>query len=134
LAQTGDEVNAPTLLAEPVSHIQGDAGQSNISFYSEWISGSWLLSVGKTIQREIRRSPTPVPTASQAVSAATYLIKIANWNRTSQDIKRTLTAAFDAGDYPNCIKNLKAQCIEPSLYIDSLDKVGSCSILEGIFN
>lgn len=65
-----------------------------------------------------------VQMTTQAVSASISLAKIVNWDGKSRDIRQTLTATFDAEDYLNCIKNLKAQDIEPLSYIDSLDKVG----------
>lgn len=76
-------------------------------------------------------SPVLVPMTTQAVSASIFLIRVVNWDGTSQDIGQALIAAFDANDYLDCVKNLRAQNIEPLSYIDSLDKVGSCSILEG---
>ena len=54
-----------------------------------------------------------------------YLRDVAEWDGTSQGITRTLTAAFEAGDYLDRVKNLKTLEINPQLYIDSLDKVGS---------
>jgi len=99
----GDADNAPTLLAERVPRIEGDAG--------------------RTVRREIQRPPIPVLAATQAVSAANYLIKIVDWDGTSQDIEQVLTAAFDAKDYLECIKDLRARNIEPLSYINSLDKI-----------
>ena len=84
-----------------------------------------------TIRQEIQQPLIPVPTTSQAVSTLISLIKAVDWDGTSQDIKQVLTAAFDAEDYLDCIKNLRVRNIEPLSYIDGLDKVGSCSILEG---
>ena len=52
-------------------------------------------------------------------------MNVARWDGTSEDINRTLVAAFEAEDYVDCIKNLRAQNIDPLSYIDSLDKVGS---------
>ena len=60
---------------------------------------------------------------THAASASISLMKIVNWDGTSQDINQALTAAFDAKDYRDCIKNLHSQGIEPLSYIDSLDKV-----------
>ena len=73
----------------------------------------------------------PVPATSHAVSAETCLIKIVNWDGKSQDIKQVLTAAFNAEDYLDCIKNLRARNVNPLSYIDSLDRVGSSPILWG---
>ena len=61
-------------------------------------------------------------------SASIFLKKVANWDGKTQDIYRTLAAAFEAADYLDCIKNLRARNIDPLSYINSLDKVGSCSI------
>ena len=72
----------------------------------------------------------PIPT--QAVSASISLIRVAAWDGTSQDIKQELTSAFDAMDYLDCIKNLRERNIDPVSYINSLDRVSSCSIfMEG---
>ena len=61
------------------------------------------------------------------VSALTFLKKIANWDgRSSQDIVEALNAAFAAEDYPGCIKNLKGRGIDPTAYINNLDKVRHC--------
>jgi len=73
----------------------------------------------------MQRPPIPVPETSQVVSAAIHLTKIVNWDGTSQDIKQVLTTAFEAKDYLDCIKNLRAQDVDPLSYINSLDKVGS---------
>jgi len=69
-----------------------------------------------------------IQATSQASPTATCLIKIANWDGEFQDIQGVLTTAFDAKDYLDCIKNLRAQNVDPLSYIDSLDKVGSPSI------
>ena len=55
-------------------------------------------------------------------------MKVANWDGESRDIGQALTAAFQADDYLECIKNLRARKIEPLSYINNLDKVSSCSI------
>ena len=64
------------------------------------------------------------------LSAAISLMKIANWDGKSQDIIQVLVIAFETNDYLDCIRNLQAQNIEPLSYINSLDKVSSCSILK----
>lgn len=76
--------------------------------------------------------PVPVRKSTQAVSAAMseFLDKIFHWDASSEDIKQVLTAAFNAKDYRDCIENLRMRNIEPLSYINSLDKVGSCSIFE----
>lgn len=65
---------------------------------------------------------------SWPTSASISLMKIVNWDGTSHDIEQVLVAAFDADDYPDCIKVLQEQRIDPILYIDNLDKVSSYSI------
>jgi hypothetical protein len=61
--------------------------------------------------------------------AVIFLRMIANWDRKSPDINSVLTSAFEADGYPDCIKDLKAQNIDPLSYINSLDTVCSYSIL-----
>jgi hypothetical protein len=73
--------------------------------------------------------PVPVTPTGQSHSAAKFLSDVAKWDGTSQGITRTLTTAFEAGDYLNRVKNLEALQIDPRSYIDNLDKVGSYSIL-----
>lgn len=65
----------------------------------------------------------PVPVTGHAASASVFLMEVVNWDGKPQ-VSRALTAAFDAEDYLECIKNLHARHIEPQLYINSLDKVG----------
>jgi len=72
--------------------------------------------------------PGPVATTAGSVSASNYLIKVARWNGRSQEIHEALTAAFDAEDYLECIKDLRARRIDPVSYINNLDKVSSFSI------
>ena len=62
-------------------------------------------------------------------SASVFLEQVANWDGKTQDVYRALTAAFEAADYLDCIKNLRARNIDPPSYINSLDKVSSYSIL-----
>ena len=50
-------------------------------------------------------------------------MKIVNWDETSQDIERALVTALEADDYLDCIKDLKAQGVDPLSYIENLDKV-----------
>ena len=63
-----------------------------------------------------------------SVATSSYLRLIANGNLTSpQAITTTLTNAFGATDYTQCVRNL---ChadvgIDPQSFIDGLDKVGS---------
>ena len=63
--------------------------------------------------------------------ASISLMEVANWDGKSQDIYQVLTAAFNAQDYLDCIKNLRARNIDPLSYINSLDKVGSLPFLNG---
>ena len=74
--------------------------------------------------------PNPVATTVDSVSASSFLKKVANWDGRSQEIHEVLTAAFEAEDYLECIKDLRARRIEPSLYINKLDKVSPSSIPE----
>jgi hypothetical protein len=71
----------------------------------------------------------PVTTTGHSLSASIPLLKVANWDGTSQGIAQTLTAAFEADDYLHLVKNLKALDIDPQSYINNLDKVSSCPIL-----
>lgn len=63
------------------------------------------------------------------VSASIWLNKLISWDGGSQDINQVLTAAFGAGDYLDCIKDLRARGIDPLSYINSLDKVRTLLIL-----
>lgn len=65
----------------------------------------------------------PLTMASQTNSASASLEKVANWDGKSQDIYQVLITAFEAKDYPECIKNLRAIGVDPKSYINSLDKV-----------
>lgn len=56
---------------------------------------------------------------------------VANWDGKSQGIDQVLTAAFNAEDYLECIKDLRARNVDPLSYVNSLDKVGSLSFLNG---
>lgn len=77
--------------------------------------------------------PVPVAATTRTTSASISLIKVASWDGKSQNITQALIAAFEADDYLDCVKNLQAQNIEPLSYINSLDKVDSCSILHTQF-
>ena len=61
------------------------------------------------------------------ISASVSLMEVVNWDGESQDTARVLASAFDADDYLDCINDLQRRNIEPLLYIDGLDKVGSLS-------
>ena len=65
--------------------------------------------------------------ATESVSALSLLKKIASWDGTSQDDIEVLNAAFAAEDYRDCIKNLKERGIDPTAYINNLDKVCPCA-------
>lgn len=67
--------------------------------------------------------------SAEPVSASVSLKKIADWDGNSRDIHQVLVAAFEASDYKSCVKDLRAQNIEPMSYINNLDKVGFRSIL-----
>ncbi|KAF9649192.1 hypothetical protein BDM02DRAFT_3186490 [Thelephora ganbajun] len=71
--------------------------------------------------------PLPVVMATDTVSAKTSLMRIVSWDGKSQNIYQVLTTAFEAKDYLDCIKDLRAQNIDPPSYINSLDKVSSHS-------
>jgi len=60
---------------------------------------------------------------NDSTTASTFLMKVANWDGESRDIDQVLTAAFNASDYLDCIKDLQARQIEPLSYINNLDKV-----------
>jgi len=77
-------------------------------------------SVENTIRRGVQ---PPVPTIPRSTSASILLMKISKWAGTSQDVSQVLTAAFDADDYPDRIRDLRARNIEPLSYINGLDKV-----------
>ena len=75
-----------------------------------------------------KTSPIPTTTTVESISTAISLTKVANWDGKSQEIHKKLITAFGAKDYTECIRNLRAQQIEPRLYINNLDKVSSYSI------
>lgn len=77
--------------------------------------------------------PTAQPNAKSAAGGSDYpatsasklLTVVANWDGKSRDISQVLAAAFKADHYLSCVKNLQAWNVEPSLYINNLDKVSS---------
>jgi len=91
--------------------------------------GQWLITLPPPPSDIMAgtSSPVPVATAAGSTSAAISLKEVAKWDGKSQEIYKVLTAAFDAEDYPECIKDLRAREIEPLLYVDNLNKVGSVS-------
>jgi len=97
-------------------------GATAYSKFSDLVGSVEDMSVVKPGQQ---RPPIPVPGTSRVVSAKIRLTRVVDWDGASQDIKQVLTAAFEAKDYLDCIKNLRAQNIDPLSYINSLDKVGS---------
>ena len=95
-----------------------------------------LLAVGKAISREIQQPETPgatprppAVTTGRSLPAAIFLKIITDWDGNFQGISQVLTLAFEADGYLDCIKDLKAQGIDPLSYINSLDTVCSYSIL-----
>jgi len=68
------------------------------------------------------------------LSAAITLKEIAEWDGKSQEIYKALPAVFDAKDYLECIKDLKSREIDPQLYINNLNQVGSYSISNASFS
>ena len=87
----------------------------------------FLLPSGRRIfrRRGSERSVLTVLATPRSTSALIPLMNVVRWDGTSEDINQTLVAAFEAKDYLDCIKNLRAQNIDPLSYIDNLDKVGS---------
>ena len=73
-------------------------------------------------------TPPHPATAGEPDSASNSLIKVANWDGRSQEIHKALTAAFEAKDYLECIKDLQALQIDPSSYINNLDTVSPHSV------
>ena len=53
-------------------------------------------------------------------------MKIISWHGKSRDIEQVLITALEADDYLDCIKDLKAQGVDPLSYIENLDKVSPC--------
>lgn len=103
-----------------------------------WISChyTWGTRVFLVIYLKLRRygepsnSPSPVMTTSGPPRAssitANHLRQIANGEFTSpKAIAATLSNALKAKDYSVCLKNLQGIGIEPQLFIDGMDKVGS---------
>lgn len=109
-------------------YIRKPARTANPKRGCEYYAHISLETASDNMQAAMSPVPVPAPTTTQAVSASIYLVKIANWDGTSQDIKQVLTTAFDARDYLDCIKDLRARNIEPLSYINNLDKVCSRSI------
>ena len=60
---------------------------------------------------------------SQTVPAPLWLENLVNWDKNCPDTDQVLTAAFEAEDYLECIKDLKKRGVEPKSYINSLDNV-----------
>ena len=71
---------------------------------------------------------TSTPPTHLQTSASIPLMKIAEWDGVSQDIIQQLLDAFKAEDYLDCIRNLEGHGIEPSSYVNNLDKVCSSPI------
>ena len=81
--------------------------------------------LGGNLGRLIPRAKDP---GSGDSGASIFLMKVANWDGMSQEIHEALTAAFEANDYLECLKDLRARRIEPQLYINNLDKVSPYSV------
>jgi hypothetical protein len=98
---------------------------------NKWMFGVSLLSVGRIICQKTQRPalldttpPVPVPAS---FSAKTSLMKVANWDGTSEGIIQAVATSFKADDYLACAENLKARGIDPQSYINNLDKVSPIS-------
>lgn len=76
----------------------------------------------RRILQAVQQSGVPALPTHQPAAASAPLMKIANWDGKSR-IDQALIAAFEAMDYLDCIKNLRARQIEPQLYINSLGGV-----------
>lgn len=63
--------------------------------------------------------------APEKNSASIPLKAIADWDGVSQvtDVHQVVNTAFEAGDYRDCIKDLRARGINPEPYVNNLDKV-----------
>ena len=92
--------------------------------------------MGEVVRQKIQRletpggaPPAPAVSTDRSLPAAIFLRMVADWDGNSLDISHVLNAAFGADGYLDCIKDLKAQNIDPLLYINSLDKVSSGLIL-----
>ena len=88
-----------------------------------------LLMLEVLFRRQLDLPPVPATPTGQSHSAAKFLDDVAKWDGTTLGITRTLTNAFEAGDYLYRVKNLEAIQINPRSYIDNLDKVSSYPIL-----
>ena len=58
-------------------------------------------------------------------SASSHLSLISQKKVPPQNAREVLTAAFEADDYADCIKNLAGWEIDPQAYVDGLDQVRS---------
>ena len=72
---------------------------------------------------EAKPPKNPVDPDLHTLSASIFLKEIADWDGKSEEIDRTLIAAFEADSYLKCIPDLWPQDIEPLSYINNLDKV-----------
>ena len=73
----------------------------------------------------VQPSNAPTLPNHRQTSASVPLMEIVKWDGVSQvqSIIQTLLDAFKAKDYLDCVGNLEAHGIEPSIYINNLDKV-----------
>jgi hypothetical protein len=102
----------------------------------KWTFTVLFLAVGEVVRQKIQQPetlgatpPVPAMATGRSLPAAIFLRIVADWDGNSPGIDLVLTAAFGADGYLDCIKDLKAQNIDPLSYINSLDKVSSYPIL-----
>lgn len=89
------------------------------------MSQASLVPTGRVICEENKKLATPI-TPINELSTSALLHRIVQWDGgPPQEINQTLTVAFGAEDYPDCVGDLKARDIDPQLYINSLDRVSS---------
>jgi len=118
---------SPRSLAAPST--EGSPTRGFSIFTAEGAGESWLSypsSAAPSPPSKTLDMEEPVGIINSSASA--LLMKLSNWAGTSQDVSQVLTAAFEAEDYLDCIKDLQARNIEPLSYINSLDKVSLHSI------
>lgn len=84
------------------------------------------LSDPRVVHGGNQRREGPTPGSPRVTSAMVPLMKVVNWDGTSQDIEQALASAFEAEDYLDCVKNLGTQDVQSRSYINILDKVSSC--------
>ena len=105
------------------------ADGQEVSLWARFSHVAPPLTIEVSFHRQMASPIVPATTTGHLHSAAKFLSDVAKWDGTSQGIIRTLTTAFEADDYGDHIKNLKALNITTQSYIDNLDKVDSYPIL-----